>query len=199
MLGQCHPKLAVRLRRNALFSLLAADRCGSNYFRRASPPFFKDSLMSFSDLGLLPELLRAVADKGYDSPSPIQIQAIPAVLSGRDVLAGAQTGTGKNGRVRAAYFAAPRRRSGERQQPGAPRTGADPNPRTGRASGSERPRLRQVHAVAHLPGVRRREHQPADQRPAQRLRCLGGDSGPLARSSAAARRGSLQDPGVGAR
>jgi ATP-dependent RNA helicase RhlE len=51
--------------------------------------------MSFSDLGLLPELLRAVADKGYDAPSPIQIQAIPAVLSGRDVLAGAQTGTGK--------------------------------------------------------------------------------------------------------
>src|SRR5665213_3705574 len=51
--------------------------------------------MSFSDLGLLPELLRAVADKGYDSPSPIQVQAIPAVLSGRDVLAQAQTGTGK--------------------------------------------------------------------------------------------------------
>jgi ATP-dependent RNA helicase RhlE len=51
--------------------------------------------MSFSDLGLLPELLRAVTDKGYDSPSPIQAQAIPAVLSGRDVLAGAQTGTGK--------------------------------------------------------------------------------------------------------
>jgi ATP-dependent RNA helicase RhlE len=51
--------------------------------------------MSFSDLGLLPELLRAVADKGYDAPSPIQAQAIPAVLSGRDVLAGAQTGTGK--------------------------------------------------------------------------------------------------------
>ncbi|MGO9513474.1 MAG: DEAD/DEAH box helicase [Steroidobacteraceae bacterium] len=51
--------------------------------------------MSFSDLGLLPELLRAVADKGYDTPSPIQLQAIPAVLAGRDVLAGAQTGTGK--------------------------------------------------------------------------------------------------------
>src|SRR5579862_8218452 len=51
--------------------------------------------MSFSDLGLKPELLRAVADKGYDTPSPIQIQAIPAVLAGRDVLAGAQTGTGK--------------------------------------------------------------------------------------------------------
>jgi ATP-dependent RNA helicase RhlE len=51
--------------------------------------------MSFSDLGLLPELMRAVADKGYDTPSPIQTQAIPAVLAGRDVLAGAQTGTGK--------------------------------------------------------------------------------------------------------
>jgi ATP-dependent RNA helicase RhlE len=51
--------------------------------------------MSFSDLGLAPELLRAVADKGYETPSPIQAQAIPAVLSGRDVLAGAQTGTGK--------------------------------------------------------------------------------------------------------
>src|ERR1700761_6501957 len=51
--------------------------------------------MSFSDLGLKPELLRAVADKGYDTPSPIQLQAIPAVLAGRDVLAGAQTGTGK--------------------------------------------------------------------------------------------------------
>jgi ATP-dependent RNA helicase RhlE len=51
--------------------------------------------MSFSDLGLSPDLLRAVADKGYDTPSPIQAQAIPAVMSGRDVLAGAQTGTGK--------------------------------------------------------------------------------------------------------
>jgi len=51
--------------------------------------------MSFSDLGLVPELLRAVADKGYDVPSPIKLQAIPAVLAGRDVLAGAQTGTGK--------------------------------------------------------------------------------------------------------
>jgi ATP-dependent RNA helicase RhlE len=51
--------------------------------------------MLFSDLGLKPELLRAVTDKGYDTPTPIQAQAIPAVLAGRDVLAGAQTGTGK--------------------------------------------------------------------------------------------------------
>src|SRR5262245_50766061 len=51
--------------------------------------------MSFSDLGLSSELLRAVSEKGYSTPTPIQLQAIPAVLSGRDVLAGAQTGTGK--------------------------------------------------------------------------------------------------------
>ncbi|MDF3019998.1 MAG: ATP-dependent helicase RhlE [Steroidobacteraceae bacterium] len=51
--------------------------------------------MSFDSLGLKPELLRAVADKGYTQPTPIQAQAIPAVLSGSDVLAGAQTGTGK--------------------------------------------------------------------------------------------------------
>jgi len=51
--------------------------------------------MSFADLGLKPELLRAVVEKGYADPTPIQAQAIPAVLSGADVLAGAQTGTGK--------------------------------------------------------------------------------------------------------
>ena len=51
--------------------------------------------MSFNELGLEPELLRAVADKGYTVATPIQIKAIPAILSGRDVLAGAQTGTGK--------------------------------------------------------------------------------------------------------
>jgi ATP-dependent RNA helicase RhlE len=51
--------------------------------------------MSFTDLGLKPELVRAVADKGYATPTPIQREAIPAVLAGRDVLAGAQTGTGK--------------------------------------------------------------------------------------------------------
>jgi len=51
--------------------------------------------MSFVDLGLKPELLRAVSEKGYSVPTPIQSQAIPAVLAGGDVLAGAQTGTGK--------------------------------------------------------------------------------------------------------
>jgi ATP-dependent RNA helicase RhlE len=51
--------------------------------------------MSFDRLGLSPELLRAVADQGYTEPTPVQAEAIPLVLAGRDVLAGAQTGTGK--------------------------------------------------------------------------------------------------------
>ena len=51
--------------------------------------------MSFSDLGLKPEILRAVEDAGYTAPTPIQEQAIPYVLQGRDVLGIAQTGTGK--------------------------------------------------------------------------------------------------------
>ncbi len=51
--------------------------------------------IQFSDLGLQPKLLQAVEQQGYKHPSPIQAQGIPAVLSGRDVMAAAQTGTGK--------------------------------------------------------------------------------------------------------
>ena len=51
--------------------------------------------MKFTELGLSEPLLRAVAEQGYDTPTPIQAQAIPAVLQGGDLLAGAQTGTGK--------------------------------------------------------------------------------------------------------
>ena len=50
---------------------------------------------SFAGLGLSAELTRAVSDQGYAHPTPVQVQAIPLILSGRDVLAGAQTGTGK--------------------------------------------------------------------------------------------------------
>ncbi len=50
---------------------------------------------SFAELGLLPELLKAVAEQGYTEPTPIQAQAIPLVLEGRDVMGAAQTGTGK--------------------------------------------------------------------------------------------------------
>jgi ATP-dependent RNA helicase RhlE len=52
-------------------------------------------LTTFAELGLLPELLRAVTEQGYTEPTPIQAQAIPLVLAGCDVMGGAQTGTGK--------------------------------------------------------------------------------------------------------
>ncbi len=51
--------------------------------------------MSFADLGLSDQLLRAVADSGYDQPTPIQRAAVPAVLMGKDLIGIAQTGTGK--------------------------------------------------------------------------------------------------------
>jgi ATP-dependent RNA helicase RhlE len=53
------------------------------------------SATSFAELGLVPELLRAVAEAGYTTPTPIQVQAIPVILAGNDVMGGAQTGTGK--------------------------------------------------------------------------------------------------------
>jgi ATP-dependent RNA helicase RhlE len=51
--------------------------------------------MSFENLGLAPDLLRALSEQGYVTPTPVQQQAIPLALAGRDLLAGAQTGTGK--------------------------------------------------------------------------------------------------------
>jgi len=51
--------------------------------------------MPFVSLGLMPELTRALADRGYAEPTPVQLRVIPEILAGRDILAGAQTGTGK--------------------------------------------------------------------------------------------------------
>ena len=52
-------------------------------------------MTQFTDLGLAKPLLKALADEGYETPTPIQAQAIPGVMSGRDLLGIAQTGTGK--------------------------------------------------------------------------------------------------------
>ena len=64
---------------------------------RLPGPIFQETAIStsFESLGLSAELLRAVAEQGYTEPTPIQAQAIPVVLSGRDLLGAAQTGTGK--------------------------------------------------------------------------------------------------------
>src|SRR6185369_13242410 len=61
----------------------------------SSPDQRPDASTSFESLGLLPELLSAIAAQGYTQPTPIQIGAIPLVFAGHDLLAGAQTGTGK--------------------------------------------------------------------------------------------------------
>ncbi len=67
-----------------------------NRQQRIQTIIYKPTKMkNFSDLGLSKELVRAVSDKGYLTPSPIQAEAIPAVLKRRDILAAAQTGTGK--------------------------------------------------------------------------------------------------------
>ena len=60
-------------------------------------PSAKDgaSSMTFDELNLAPAILKAVREQGYETPTPIQAQAIPAVLAGQDLLGGAQTGTGK--------------------------------------------------------------------------------------------------------
>ena len=72
--------------------------------------------MSFNTLGLSDDLLRAVTDKGYGEPTPIQIKAIPVILEGKDILAGAQTGTGKT-----AGFTLPLLQRLNTQSPGAER------------------------------------------------------------------------------
>ncbi|MBN1964807.1 MAG: DEAD/DEAH box helicase [Anaerolineae bacterium] len=62
---------------------------------RAAPPTQVKDNSQFADLALIPQLLQAVREAGYREPTPIQTQAIPYVLAGRDLLGCAQTGTGK--------------------------------------------------------------------------------------------------------
>ena len=87
--------------------------------------------MSFQTLGLKPELLRAIADSGYETPTPVQARAIPEVLAGRDLLAGAQTGTGKT-----AGFTLP-----ILQLLGTPKAGASEAPAAAGRSGWRAPRV----------------------------------------------------------
>ncbi len=103
--------------------------------------------MSFESLGLSPFLLRALAEQGYTHPTPIQTQAIPLALEGHDLLAGAQTGTGKTAAFGLPLLQTPGHHAtiGERA---APSTRADPgaHPRTGCAGARKPARLQQVPA-----------------------------------------------------
>ena len=108
----------------------------------------QNSSMSFDSLGLSGPLLRAVHEQGYTAPTPIQAQAIPAVLEGGDVMGGAQTGTGKTAgfvlpllqRLMASRRAAATRKAGNAD----PRPDPDADARARRAGGRERAHLRQV-------------------------------------------------------
>src|SRR3546814_14208652 len=71
----------------------SSDVCSSDLLALAVQTMRKS--MEFTDLGLSEPVLKAVAEAGYTTPTPIQAQAIPIVLMGRDVLGTAQTGTGK--------------------------------------------------------------------------------------------------------
>ncbi|MFC6086518.1 DEAD/DEAH box helicase [Sphaerisporangium aureirubrum] len=81
-----------------------------------TPDAIEEDVTSFADLGLRPELLRALTDLGYEEPTPIQREAIPLLLGGRDLLGQAATGTGKT-----AAFALPilqrMRAGGSREEP----------------------------------------------------------------------------------
>ena len=94
----------IKRTRSAIVERLHSFLLKLNYFTALTEPFLnflagfynkQELLLSFNNLGLSKPLLRAIEDQGYTTPTPIQKQAIPIVLAKKDVLAGAQTGTGK--------------------------------------------------------------------------------------------------------
>ena len=119
--------------------------------------------MSFDTLGLSPALLRALGEQGYTEPTPIQAAAIPVVLAGHDLLAGAQTGTGKT-----AAFALPLLErlypmASACHGPQAARTDSHTDPRTRRPGAGKRARLRQAYWRQVGDDLRRRRHGSADR------------------------------------
>ena len=96
---------------------------------------------AFSALGLAESVVAAVTAMGYETPTPVQTQAIPALLAGRDVLAAAQTGTGKTAAfslpIITHMLAAPRARTPKSRT----RTGACTDARAGSSDRGKYPRL----------------------------------------------------------
>ena len=139
--------------------------------------------MSFDALGLRTELVRAVADKGYSTPTPIQQQAIPLILEGRDIMGGAQTGTGKT-----AGFTLPLLQ--RLMASGSPDHGYR-RPRALVLTPTRELAAQVAESVSaygkHLPlrsavGFRRGQYQPADTETPQGHRYPGGDTRPPAGS-----------------
>ena len=139
--------------------------------------------MSFDSLGLSAELVRAVTELGYTEPTPIQSRGIAPVLEGRDLLAAAQTGTGKT-----AAFALPllqmllgsRAASAWLARAALPRARADP--RTRGAGAAVLRGFRPSPRTALAADFRRRQPAAADRRIAPGRRHHHRDAGPAARS-----------------
>ena len=138
---------------------------------------------SFSNLSLAEPLARAVAEMGYETMTPIQAQAIPVVLTGKDVMGAAQTGTGKTAAFSlplAAAHAQARERLHVAGAPSGARAGAAAHARTGRPGGPAGQAVRQVHQPAQRGGVRRHRHEAADGGTQEGRRSAGRHAGPPA-------------------
>ena len=183
------------LRRNFVFDGRSGQRPGPDrpdpdpHLRpdRAPPPCGRASSgvipsLSFDQLGLTPELLRAVAHEGYTVPTPVQEEAIPLVLAGRDLMAGAQTGTGKTAAFVLPMLQLPPRRRPERR-PRAIRA-LDPrsDPRARAPGRGERAHVRgRAARSVRTTDLRRRRLRPPGPRAAHRPRDRGRHAWPPAR------------------
>ncbi len=139
-------------------------------------------MTTFTELKLSAPLLQALATEGYETPTPIQAQAIPPLLEGRDLLGIAQTGTGKT-----AAFALPLLQRLDRHRPARrpaqrprPHPDADPRARASRSSNSFRTYGRHLR-LSRAAVYRRRQPGPAGAEPGARRRRPGRDAGPPAR------------------
>ena len=126
--------------------------------------------MLFEKLGLSAELLRAIDEQGYREATPIQQQAIPLILEGRDVLAGAQTGTGKTAGFTLPLLQRLQAVPDQWTTQTHPRPDTDPDARTRRTGQRERSRLRPPSAVQDRGNLWRRQHQSAEIQIAKRRR-----------------------------
>ena len=154
---------------------------------------------AFAGLALAEPILRALAQKNYTEPSPIQAQSIPYLLQGRDLIGVAQTGTGKTAAFGAADPAPAGGESGSRHLAPSARVDPGADPRTGGADRRELWRIRQVPASYPCGDLRRREPFAADSRAAARGRHPGRNAGTVAGPRAAEAREPRQGRGVCAR
>ncbi|MEL6855084.1 MAG: DEAD/DEAH box helicase [Cyanobacteria bacterium J06607_13] len=118
-------------------------------------------MTSFDTLGLRSEILHAIADQGYTEPTPIQAQSIPLVLAGRDVMASAQTGTGKT-----ASFTLPLLQRLSETLPQTETTGTAQRDRSAEKGGRPKPILRHQRGGS---GSRGNGQSPGSRRPIRAL------------------------------